>query len=597
MKHGILLILIAIATVTARPGASGAEKVSRLRVRSVTFEGNEAFTGKWLQRTMLTRPSAFLSRSYYYEHILDDDVKSLELFYRRNGYLEGRVEGVEVAVDSAAKAVDVTIMIGEGELTRIEGVTIFGNSVFSDSVIGGVIGVKRGDPFKQKRIEDATLVILTKYANRGYLEAEIKPEISIAAGTHRALVDFFIAEGGSFRIGHIRMPGLEKTSRKVVLRELNFREGEIIEYARLLESQRRLYLTGLFRSVFIRPVDPEESAPGKKDILIECRESESIEFNVAVGYGAVEKVRTRFEIVNNNLAGTARKIGLSTKASFKQFAAEGSFTEPRTFGFRLRTDVNLMLEYLEEPGYDLLRMGGRAVVGRNFGRRSTVSLAYRYERAKLTNIKVSSVSGELETDIQAVKLSLIYDGRDNLFNAQRGSYLEWSGEVAGAFLGGSESFARFLGRVKRFIPATRTAVLAAAAEVGWIEYLEGDDEVPLHERFYAGGPSSLRGFGYRLAGPRDPDGTPVGGNLMVVFNLLEVRQVLYKMVGGVLFLDAGNVWPAADDFDLEELRTCAGFGLRANTPIGIVRCDVGFNMDKKRDEDASRVYFSVGQAF
>jgi outer membrane protein insertion porin family len=493
--------------------------------------------------------------------------------------------------------VHVHIRISEGELTLIEGVTVFGNYVFSDSLLFNRVAIKPKEPFKRMKIQDATLSLLTLYANSGYLEAEVKPDIRINSETHRALVDFIIQEKIQFSIDKIRLEGLKKTSSRVVNRELLFRPGEVVKYSRLLESQRRLYLTGLFKSAFIRPQPADSQDSTQKDILIQLQENESIEFNVAAGYGSVEKARGRIEVFNTNLAGTALKAGLSAKASFISRSLEGSFTEPWTLGLRWRTDVNLLFEYLEQPGFDLTRKGGRLVIGKTFGKRSTASLTYRYEDSKLSNIQVSTIPEELKTNVRSLMLLLIYDTRDNLFNSNRGIYLGWHNELAGSFLSGTDTFVRSIVRFKYFYPWRRSTIIASALEIGWMDFFGTSHDIPLNERFYAGGPNSLRGFGYQLVGPLDAERDPFGGRLKVVWNMLEIRQSLYKMIGAALFADIGNVWLRPKDFHFGDLRTSVGFGIRANTPIGILRLDYGINLQPKEDEPHEKLYFNMGQAF
>ncbi len=578
-------------------GILAKEPSRRLKVSSVTFEGNQVFSDHRLQRVMLTRPSGFLSRSYYYPEIFEDDLKSLVLFYQQNGYLEAQIEDTQVNIDTTNRVVHVHIRISEGELTLIEGVTVFGNYVFSDSLLLNRVAIKPKEPFKRMKIQDATLSLLTLYANSGYLEAEVKPDIRINSETHRALVDFIIQEKIQFSIDKIRLEGLKKTSSRVVNRELLFRPGEVVKYSRLLESQRRLYLTGLFKSAFIRPQPADSQDSTQKDILIQLQENESIEFNVAAGYGSVEKARGRIEVFNTNLAGTALKAGLSAKASFISRSLEGSFTEPWTFGLRWQTDVNLLFEYLEQPGFDLTRKGGRLVIGKTFGKRSTASLTYRYEDSKLSNIQVSTIPEELKTNVRSLMLSLIYDTRDNLFNSNRGIYLGWHNELAGSFLSGTDTFVRSIARFKYFYPWRRSTIIASALEIGWMDFFGTSHDIPLNERFYAGGPNSLRGFGYQLVGPLDAERDPFGGRLKVVWNMLEIRQSLYKMIGAALFADIGNVWLRPKDFHFGDLRTSVGFGLRANTPIGILRLDYGINLQPKEDEPHEKLYFNMGQAF
>lgn len=593
----VLLLCLPALLVSQESSVFAKEVSKKLKVRSVTFEGNQAFSDHRLRKVMLTRPSRFLSPSYYYSQIFQDDIENLVLFYQQNGYLEAKIIDTLVSIDSTEWVTNIQVQVAEGELTRVEGVTLFGNTVFADSVLLQKIGIKPDDPFRRMEIQDATLSILTLYANKGYLDAEVKPDILINPETHRALIDFGIQEKNQFTIGGIHLEGLKKTKPRIIERELLFRPGEVVNYSRLLESQRRLYLTGLFQSVFIRPQPPADGDSTKKDILIELQENESLEFNLAVGYGSIEKARTRIEVFNTNLAGTALKAGVSTKISFVGRGMEASFTEPWTFGSRWRTDVNLLLEYLEEPGFHLTRKGGRLVVGRTFGKRSTASLTYRYEDAKLSKIKVSTIPEELKSNLRTLMLSLVYDTRDNLFNSKRGTYLEWNNELAGSFLRGTNTFMRSTGRFKYFYLWRHSTIIACALEIGWMDFFGTSHDIPLNERFYAGGPNSLRGFGYRLVGPLDAEEDPIGGRFKIVWNLLEIRQSLYKMIGVAIFADIGNVWSVPNDFHFEDLRTSAGFGFRANTPIGILRLDYGVNVKPKKGEPQGKLYFNMGQAF
>jgi len=578
-------------------GVWAKEVHKKFKVSSVTFEGNQAFSDHRLRKVMLTRPSGFLSPSYYYPEIFQDDLASLILFYQQNGHLEAQIIDTLVSIDSTERSVEIRVVVSEGELTRVEGVSVFGNAVFRDSLLLHKIGIKVNDPFKRTKIQDATLSVLALYANNGYLEAEVNPDIRVNSETHRALIDFVIQEKAQYTVAEIRLEGLEKTRPRVARRELLFRPGEVIKYSRLLESQRRLYLTGLFQSVFIRPQPAAGGDSAKKDILIQLQENESIEFNVAVGYGSIDKARGRIEVFNTNWEGTALKFGLSTKASFINRGIEASFTEPWTFGLPWRTDVNLLLEYLEEPGFDLNRRGGRLVIGKSFGKRSTASLTYRYEDAKLSNIQVSAIPQEQKTNLRSLILSLIYDTRDNLFNSTSGTYMEWKNELAGSFLRGTDTFVRSVGRFKYFYPWKRSTILATALEIGWMDFFGKSRDIPLNERFYAGGPNSLRGFGYQMAGPLDAEDDPIGGRLKLVWNLLEIRQSLYKMIGIVFFADVGNVWLEPKDFHFNDLRSCVGLGLRANTPVGIVRLDYGINLQPKKGEPSGKLYFNMGQAF
>jgi outer membrane protein insertion porin family len=297
------------------------------------------------------------------------------------------------------------------------------------------------------------------------------------------------------------------------------------------------------------------------------------------------------------MAGTARKAGVVGEASLIRRGVEVSFTEPRTLGSRVRTDLNVSYGYFDEPGYELERKATKITLGRVLGERSRASLGFRYRDDNLVAVEVAEVPEDLRANLRSLGLSLIHDTRNVLSNPTSGIYIEWNSELTGAILGGTDSFAQSSLQIRYFRPLTSTTTLASAFEVGWMDRLRGTEQVPLGERYYAGGPNSLRGFRYQHAGPRDQLGKPVGGLFKSVLNLVEIRQDVYRMIGLVLFVDAGNVWSHIRAFHARDYRTSAGMGLRINTPIGILRGDLGVNSDPREDEPRTRFHFSVGQAF
>ena len=595
--HRTKFTLIFLLSFFLGTGNLNSEEVKKLKIKSINFEGNQVFTNSRLNRLMISRPSSFLKKSYYYLEALNEDLKNIELFYRQNGYLEAQIISYAVKVDSNKNEASIEIKVSEGELTRVEGVGILGNKVFPDSTLRQKTDIMPGDPFLSKKVEEANLSLLTFFAENGYIDANMKSDIRVNTETHRVLIDFNVDEKIQFEIDKIAFNGLQKTRPKVLMRELNFKSGDVVNYSRLLESQRKIYLTGLFQSVFIRPQPASSGDSTKKDILIELKENMSGEFNVALGFGSVEKIRGRMEIFNSNLRGSARKIGLATKLSFIQRSVETSFTEPRMFGTNWQTDINLLRSYNEEPGFTINRVGGNVSLGRKILSRSNMTLIYRHENVKISDIQVSEIPEDVKTNTRSLKFSVIYDTRDNLFNPNKGIYFEWSNESGIFFANVNNIFLRSTGRIKYFYPISNSTVICTALELGLIDAEGGLQGIPLHERFYTGGPNSIRGFEYEKLGPLDENRLPIGGRLKLVCNLIEIRQSIYKMFGGVIFSDIGNIWLKPEDFHLGDIRPVAGLGLRVNTPIGLARLDYGINLNKQKDEPGGKLYFSIGQAF
>jgi outer membrane protein insertion porin family len=597
MTRHLVPILWLMCAMTAFAAGPRAEASQGWTVASISFDGNHSIPDKELRRLIVTRPSRFLYPSPYYPTVLENDLKSLERFYTRQGFLQAAVDGYDVDMDSTSRKVRIRIRISEGPLTRMERVTVFGNTAFPDNLLLDKTGLRAGDALKAKAVESAVTGIMTMYANRGYIEAEVRPDIQTSPETNLAIVDFLVKEGDQFRISAVRIDTLRKTKERVVQRELSLKPGDVIKYSDLLASQRRLYMTGLFQSVFIRPQAPSSGDSAKKDILIEVVENQSMEFAAGLGYGTEERLRGSAEVSNTNIAGSARKAALLGGASLIRRGVEVSFTEPRTLGSRVRSDLNVSYAYLDEPGYQLERKAAKFSLGRALGERSRASLGFKYVADNLVQVEVAEVPEDLKSNLRSLGLSLVHDTRNVLSNTTSGVYLEWNGELTGVIFGGTDNFARSSLQAKYFRPLTSTTTLASAFEVAWMGRLRGTEEIPLGERFYTGGPNTLRGFRYQHVGPLDGRGTPVGGLFKSVLNLVEIRQDVYRMIGAVLFVDIGNVWSHIQALHPRDYRTSAGMGLRINTPIGILRGDLGVNLAPRDDEPRTRFDFSVGQAF
>ena len=597
MKHrNKICIILFMASLTAALRGN-AEKPERWKIKSVTFENNLVYTDRQLYRMIVSRPPSLLSSTVYQNEIFEQDLESIIRFYHQNGYLEASVVDSRIERDSSRHEVHLTITLEEGEVTRIEGLSVLGNRAFNDESLLGLVRMKAGDPLNRLKVEEALLALLRFYADHGYLEVDIEPEVRINSETRLAILDFLVREGQQFTIGNIIFEGLEKTSQYVVRRELRFKEGDIINYARLLETQRRIYMIGLFQSAFVRPVSTEKEDSTKKDIRIELKENPSIELNVSAGYGSVDHLRGKVEIFNKNLWGSAKKVGFVTTMSFIRRNVEASFTEPWTFGTPWRTDLTLDIEYKKEPGYHLYQTGGFLTVGRSFLQRSNVMMQFRSQRGKLSEVKVKEIPEDVKTDIRSFELTLIHDTRDNLFNPMRGIYAEFSSELGGSFSDRVRGFIKITGKFKYFYSRTPGTAFASAIEIGWMNAQGGLPKIPLSERFYAGGPNSVRGFEYQKLGPLDEARTPSGGQLRWVWNVIEIRKRVYKMLDGAIFLDMGNVWSTPETFRFREVRFSPGAGLRLNTPLGVGRIDLGVNVDRKPGEPRFQWSFSMGQAF
>ncbi len=590
----ILFFLKLFFLMTAMQGFSQ----EKYKVNEITFMGNKHYSAHTLKKLMLTRKYSWLNRDHFRRNLFLDDLDVIANFYHNEGFLEAEIKNYTIKKDTSNNQVDLQIEIEEGQQTTITGISFFGNRVFSDSVLSQRINSKKDQPFKKTVLEKDNYNLLIYYANRGYIEADIKPSLKLSQEKHEILIDFKISEGPKVKIGNIKIKGLKKTKPHVIFRELTFKTDDVYNYAKILQSQRQLYLTGLFKSVFIKPEEKSDQSESVRDIRIEIEEKKNAELNFGFGWGTLDKWRGSIELLQNNLIGTGRQVGISAFASFIARRLETSLTDPWLFSTRTKTDLNGFIERREEPGYDLDRHGLRLTLGRKFGDYTNFSLAYRYE---IVDVNLKDIHHNLKEEergnTRSLTFTVIRDSRDDMINTTRGSLTSFDVESAGAFLAGTSTFIKFTARRKQFFRVTKKFVIGSAVSCGWMGNYGESKEIPIQERFFSGGANSVRGFKEKFLGPKNEANNPIGGNIHLVLNVIELRYLLIKKFSVIAFTDIGNVWPDNSHLTPLKLRGGAGIGLRYHSPLGILRIDYGLKINREPGESAGEFYFSVGHAF
>jgi outer membrane protein assembly factor BamA len=226
-------------------------------------------------------------------------------------------------------------------------------------------------------------------------------------------------------------------------------------------------------------------------------------------------------------------------------------------------------------------------------------------RDDLIALGLDPTTGRQEGVLNAISADFQHSTADNLLNATRGYQLAVHAESAGRFLPGSFNYYAISADARHYIPLAETVVIANRLQVGNIDQAgEEPRNVPFSKKYFLGGAASVRGWGRYEISPLSGSGLPLGGNTMFAFSS-ELRARLRGNFGGVLFLDAGNVWASGWTIHFDDLRYAIGPGLRYQTPVGPVRFDVGWQLnpipgllvDGKPESRRWRMHFSIGQAF
>jgi outer membrane protein insertion porin family len=225
---------------------------------------------------------------------------------------------------------------------------------------------------------------------------------------------------------------------------------------------------------------------------------------------------------------------------------------------------------------------------------------YEFSLVRTTDVKPDVVLIKEDTGtlaISGVKPALIYDTRDNPFDPKKGVLAGISMKLATFLFLSEVNFIKTEIYGSTFHKLSKRITLALSARGGVAYGLGSTEQLPLVERFFLGGRSTVRGYAQDTLGPKGADGTtPTGGNAYLMGNV-EFRTDIGRGLGLVPFFDMGNVWLSAGEINPMKLKYTTGLGLRYNTPVGPLRVDYGLKLSRQTGESRGEIHFSVGHAF
>lgn len=572
----------------------------RVTVEAVDFRGDLGVPEARLRERLETAPPGPLRRRVFQPEALARDVRRLADFLAAEGFAEARVGPPEVHESADRTRVRVVIPVQAGPRSRVAAVHLTGTQTLDASALRAALGLAPGAPWSEARVEEARRVLERRYARAGYLNPRIEARSDRRDGGVE--VTFAVDEGPRTRVGRILVRGLTRTDEEVVRRELPLGPGDPFDPEALVEAQRRLARLGLFESVEVEPLRPPPVP--FSDVTVTVREGRPWHVAFGVGYSTFEGARGFVEAGHDNLFGTARSLALRLRLSERAERQELRYREPWLLGTRWVGDASLFHERSDEIGFALERWGLTAAAERELWpeRLSGLRGALRYRLSRVDRFAVNPALVEADvrpgTDLVAtVTPELTLDRRDRPLDPARGSFHLASVEVGGAALGGDADFVKARLETAWFLDVLPPTVLALGLRLGLAGPVADTAELPIEERFFAGGATTVRGYRERRLGPLDARGNPIGGNALLVLNA-EWRFPLWRWLGGAVFFDAGAVTPQVSDLGPDALRSGVGAGLRVSTPVGPVRLDLGYPLDRVPGQAQKlRVHVTVGYPF
>jgi outer membrane protein assembly factor BamA len=413
-------------------------------------------------------------------------------------------------------------------------------------------------------------------------------------------VAFQITEGEPYQIGKVLVAGNTRTKDKIITRNVRLYPDSPYNPEAVLDGQQRLYATGLFTRVDI--VSLAEGRPGIRDLLIQVEDARPIVLTYGIGYQEYEHLRGTVEISHNNLFGLNRSLSLRLRGSSREDLAQATYREPRLFNHDLDGFVSAFVEHTERSSFTANRVDGSLQMLKRFSSVQNVLFTLGYQVVNTADIRVNPHLTVLPLEvgvfhIARVGASYIRDHRDDPLTATNGYFNTTTFQVASSAFGSQLNFTSLYNLYSTYTPVPH-GVFATAVRLGWNHPYGDTVSLPPTERYFAGGSTTLRGFGLDEAKLE-------GGNVMTIANF-EYRTPLgivpIKNVGGAVFYDTGNVFPTIRDVHLSDFTHSTGFGIRYQTPLGPVRVDIGFNLRRRINENGQlerpyAVFFTLGNPF
>jgi outer membrane protein assembly complex protein YaeT len=455
------------------------------------------------------------------------------------------------------------------------------------------------------RAEDGARAIRRLYERIGAHSTTVSVE---TAREDKAIaVTYAIIEGPQTRIGRVLVRGALLTRPSVIHQRLPFKAGEPLDPDRLLKGQSQLADLGVFERVDVEPLQPPETPFA--DVEVTVRERKPWRFEFGAGYGTDEGVRGFVEVGYDNLFGTGRglrlrqKLNVGGEASAFGARTDLIYREPWVFATKWDGEARLFWEYRQALGYDFERTGIRTQMAGDLWpehvRGLEGSLWYRFYDIRRFNINpelAASTIVEGRDRVASVGSALILDRRDAPLNPSRGSLNFMSFETAAEPFGGDVSFLKARLETAWAFSLLPPTVLSLAARVGLATPFANSQDLPIEDRFYAGGANTVRGYREQRVGPLDSNRDPIGGNALIVLNA-EWRFPIWGWLGGAAFIDAGQVTSTVRELGFNQFQVGVGGGLRLNTPVGPVRLDLGYALNEIPGERRIQVYLAIGHPF
>ncbi|MCW8963491.1 MAG: outer membrane protein assembly factor BamA [Gammaproteobacteria bacterium] len=586
------------------------------KIKEINIIGNETYDEEELKKqfelTVPTWYSFFSKDDQYSKQKLAADLEKLSSYYLDRGFLKFNIDSTQVSITPDKKDIYITINVTEGEQYSVEEVKISGKLLYPDDELFRSVQVRAGDIFSRRAIVASTDALTDLMGNDGYAFANVNAIPDLDEEKKTVSLTFFIDPGRRIYVRRINVAGNSRTRDEVLRREMRQIENAWMSTKDVERSRTRLERLGYFTEINVEtPAVPEN--PDQVDVNFSVTEQPSGQLLAGIGYSQSQGFLLNSSISQDNFLGSGVKFGVNFSTSEADEAYGISYTNPyyTTDGISRGFSILYRSRDGEELGisdYTTDVLSGKLNYGFPISETNTIFVSLGYENLELKpafgaprEIRQFVVDNGDTYDNVIATASWVDDNRNRsaLF-ADRGTYTSISGEVSSP--GSDLEYYKITARHQRFFPLTRNSTLSLNGEIGFGDGYGDLDDLPFYEHYFAGGVSSVRGFEDNSLGPKDSTGEPFGGDFRLVANAEVILPMPFvskddKAWRMTAFMDAGNVFTEAGDFDAGDLRYSAGLGVRWLSPFGPIKASFAEPLNDKSEDDVQNFQFTFGSTF
>jgi outer membrane protein insertion porin family len=599
------------------------EEGKEVSLEEIVIMGNQAISSTEIKDALKNQERWFFSSlgrsGTLRTEELREDMETIRNLYYNKGYIQVQVDEpiIEPKTYSFRECyfwgprktfirkneLVLRIAIKEGDQFRVGSIALRGNKILADDELLREIKLKKGNIFSRDVLRQDVNRIMDRYDSIARPFANVIPQFNIDPDKKTVAINIDIQEGGEVRIGRIDITGNSKTRDKVIRREMRFDEGDLYSKKAIKRSYERINNLNFFETVDIVPERRQQEPV--MDMSVKVKEKLTGTLSVGAGYSSVDNLVGIAEITQGNLGGRGQLLKLKLQIGGTRQLYLLSFMEPYLFDKPIWGRTDIYKQTQQYDGYDLSTNGVGLSMGKSFGEFVSSSVRYSLDNSLITNVTTTPATSVLQqirdygmgVTTSSLTWNLTRDSRDFYLDPKTGSKNSLLVQYAGGLLGGDPNFIKTVADSAWYFPLFWETVFMTRGRFGYIESLI-EKPVPLGEKFYVGGPTTVRGFRYGAAGPLDEAGNRLGGTKELIFNFEYNFPVIpAARLKGLVFFDVGKGFDVHEPVKISELRKTYGWGFWWLSPIGPLRFEWGYIINRQPTDQASKFEFSIGAMF